>query len=125
MSHNEFSVIQFFEDDSYEKVRTFVSATEAATAFNHYTNNVASRIGITARVIITDGGDCIVKEWKAGPPQQIFPKEPKMITIHWIDPDNCTGDSERTSEFTTEEEATALEAFLDVEGSKHWREAKE
>ena len=63
---NEFNVYQFFKNDSYEKVRSFVSASEAITAFNHYTNNVASRMGITARVIITDGGDSIIKEWKAG-----------------------------------------------------------
>jgi hypothetical protein len=63
---NEFSVYQFFKDNSYEKVRSFVSAEEAVTAFNHYTTNVASRIGITARVIVTDGGDSIVFEWKSG-----------------------------------------------------------
>ena len=61
---NEFSVIQFFKDGSYEKVRTFVSAEEAMNAFNYYTRNVASRLGITHRVIITDGGDCIALEWQ-------------------------------------------------------------
>ena len=62
----EFSVYQFFKDGSYERVREFVSAEEAVIAFNHYTHNVASRIGITSRVIITDGGDSIVFEWKSG-----------------------------------------------------------
>jgi hypothetical protein len=65
-AYHEFSVYQFFKDGSYERVREFVSAEEAITAFNHYTHNVASRLGITARVIITDGGDSIVYEWQHG-----------------------------------------------------------
>ena len=64
--HPEFSVYQFFKDGSYERVRSLVTAEQAVTAFNHYTHNVASRIGITSRVIITDGGDSIVFEWKGG-----------------------------------------------------------
>jgi hypothetical protein len=39
---------------------------DAITAFKFYTNNVASKLGITNRVIITDYGDCIVAEWKYG-----------------------------------------------------------
>jgi hypothetical protein len=62
----EFSVYQFFEDESYEAVRQWVSAEEAITAFRYYTNNVTSRVGITCRVIITDGGDCVNMEWIAG-----------------------------------------------------------
>lgn len=61
-----FSVTQFFEDDSYETVRSHVTAEEAMEAFKHYTNNVACKMGITKRVIITDGGDCINAEWKQG-----------------------------------------------------------
>lgn len=64
MSDNEFSVYQFFDDGVYERVRSFVSAQNAFDAFQHYTKNVATKIGITERVIITDGGDCIVAEWK-------------------------------------------------------------
>jgi hypothetical protein len=63
---NEFSVYQFFEDGSYEKVREFVSAEEATKAAHHYTNNVASKLGIVKRVIITDGGDCTCFEWQYG-----------------------------------------------------------
>jgi hypothetical protein len=66
MSQNEFSVVQFFKDDSYEKVREFVSAEEAVKAFHFYTNNVTAKIGITKRVIITDGGDCVNYEWQYG-----------------------------------------------------------
>lgn len=62
----EFSVYQFFENDTYERVREFVSVDEAVEAFKHYTNNVASKMGVTIRVIITDGGDSTVAEWKHG-----------------------------------------------------------
>lgn len=62
----EFSVCQFFEDESYEYVRRFVIAEEAMKAFQHYTNSVGARIGTTKRVIITDGGDCINMEWQFG-----------------------------------------------------------
>jgi hypothetical protein len=62
----EFSVCQFFDDDTYEYVRQYVSAEEAMKAFQHYTNNVAVKMGIVKRVIITDGGDCIAAEWQLG-----------------------------------------------------------
>lgn len=62
----EFSVYQFFPDGSYEKVREFVSAEEAMSAFKHYTSSVGAQIGTTKRVIITDGGDCINMEWEYG-----------------------------------------------------------
>lgn len=63
---NEFSVCQFFADGSYEYVRRNVGAEEAVIAARHYTDNVAVKMGLTKRVIITDGGDSIVFEWKAG-----------------------------------------------------------
>lgn len=66
MSDTEFSVCQFFNDDTYEYVRRFVSAEEAVKAFYHYTNNVASDMGLVKRVIITDGGDCVNAEWQYG-----------------------------------------------------------
>jgi hypothetical protein len=70
MSYNkwegEFSVCQFFEDGTYEYVRRYVEAKEAVKAFQHYTTNVAVKMGIVKRVIITDGGDCISMEWQYG-----------------------------------------------------------
>jgi hypothetical protein len=66
MNTKEFSVTQFFKTGGYEKVRQFVSAEEAAAAFWHYTNNVATKIGLVVRVIVTDGGDCINMEWERG-----------------------------------------------------------
>jgi hypothetical protein len=62
----EFSVCQFFEDETYEYVRRFVDAEEAVKAARHYTDNVAVKMGLTKRVIITDGGDHCVFEWKRG-----------------------------------------------------------
>lgn len=64
--NNEFSVVQFFEDGTYEYVRRFVSAEEAIQATKHYTNNVATRMGLVKRVIIVDGGDCCCFEWIHG-----------------------------------------------------------
>ena len=61
---NEFSVYQFFVNGDCECVRHYVSAQEAVQAFRHYTDNVAVKLGLIARVIITDGGDCINFEWQ-------------------------------------------------------------
>jgi hypothetical protein len=61
--YGEFSVWQFFPEGIYEAVRQHVSAAEAVKAFKTYTQNPASMIGITQRVIITDGGDYTVAEW--------------------------------------------------------------
>lgn len=63
---NEFSVCQFFRDGTYEYVRRNVGAEEAVKAAKHYTDSVGARIGTTARVIITDGDDYTVFEWKHG-----------------------------------------------------------
>jgi hypothetical protein len=73
MSQGEFSVCQFFENDTYEYVRRYVSAEEAMKAAVHYSSNVACKLGITKRVIITDGGDCVNWEWING----------QGVTFHW------------------------------------------
>jgi hypothetical protein len=65
-SHGEYSVCQFFVDGSYEYVREFVSAEQAVKTARYYTTSVGAQIGITVRVIITDGGDCINFEWRVG-----------------------------------------------------------
>ena len=61
-----FSVWQFFEDGTNEQVRSDVSVAEAMLAVEHYTDNVAAKIGVTRRVIVVDDGDCINFEWKYG-----------------------------------------------------------
>lgn len=72
---NEFSVVQFFEDGTYEYVRRFVSAEEATEAAGHYMRSVAVRMGLVKRVIITDGGDCCCFEWVNGVGITFPPKE--------------------------------------------------
>jgi hypothetical protein len=71
----EFSVAIFFPDGSYEYVRRYVSAEEAVHAAQVYTSNPAAKLGITKRVIITDGGDCCNWEWQAGK-GVVFPPPP-------------------------------------------------
>jgi len=61
-----FSVYQFFADGSYERVRELVPAEEAVKAAHHYTHNVATKLGVVERVIITDGDDYCCFEWKKG-----------------------------------------------------------
>jgi 1,4-dihydroxy-2-naphthoyl-CoA synthase len=75
MNDEKFSVCQFFANGGYEYVRRYVDAEEAVKAARHYTSNVAVRMGIVNRVIITDGGDMTVFEWKAGKGVTFPPKE--------------------------------------------------
>jgi len=69
---SEFNVVQFFSSKAgplagqHEYVRRNVTAEEAILAARHYSNNVATKLGIVDRVIVTDGGDSCVFEWKAG-----------------------------------------------------------
>ena len=72
----EFSVCQFFVDESYEYVRRFVSPEEAFAAFQQFCTSVGAKIGTTARVIITDGGDFTNMEWKHGE-GIVFPEDLK------------------------------------------------
>ena len=61
-----FSVYQFFINGMNERVREFVPIEEAVAAARHYTSNVAVKMGIIKRVIITDAMDRTVFEWKQG-----------------------------------------------------------
>jgi hypothetical protein len=61
-----FSVCQFFEDGTYHYWKRNVGVKEALEAAKHLTTNVASRVGITTRVIITDSDDHIAWEWERG-----------------------------------------------------------
>ena len=62
----EFSVCQFFANDSYEYVLRSASAKDAVHTAKRFTESVGARIGTTARVIITDADDFTVFEWKFG-----------------------------------------------------------
>ena len=74
MSNNEFSVCQFFEDGQHRYTRRYVGVEEAMKAAIHYSTSVGAQIGMTVRVIITDGGDCIAWEWIRGQ-GVVFPPE--------------------------------------------------
>jgi hypothetical protein len=65
-TEGEFSVCQFFKNDMYEYTRRWVGPEEAVLAFKHYTTSVAAQLGMTVRVILTDGGDEINMEWQYG-----------------------------------------------------------
>ena len=63
---SEYSVVQFFVDDSYEKIVEFVEAEEAVRVAMQTCRSVGAKIGTTKRVIITDGGDFCAWEWIHG-----------------------------------------------------------
>lgn len=71
----EFSVYQFFANDTYEEVLRFVDAKTAVERAHALTLSVGGRIGTTARVIITDGGDFTCFEWKFGEGVTFPPRE--------------------------------------------------
>lgn len=62
----EYSVCQFFEDETYEYVCRYVKAEEAVNAAHHYCSSVGAKLGTTRRVIITDGDDSTTFEWVFG-----------------------------------------------------------
>lgn len=85
MNPGEFSVYQYFRDGTYERVRWLVDAEEAVNAAFHYSGNVTARMGLTRRVVITDGNDFINWEWQHGK-GVVFggstPVEPLMCVIN-------------------------------------------
>jgi hypothetical protein len=58
--------VQFFPDGTYEYVKRFVGAEEAVRTAKDYSTRPAVLLGVIERIIITDGGDFTVFEWKAG-----------------------------------------------------------
>lgn len=66
MADGEFSVCQFFMDDSYDYDVRYVDSETAMQSFKDRISSVGAQVGTTRRVIITDGGDCINAEWEFG-----------------------------------------------------------
>jgi hypothetical protein len=60
----EFSVYQFFRDESYEEVVRFTDAETATRIAKQLITSLGGRMGTTVRVIITDGGDFTNFEWQ-------------------------------------------------------------
>jgi hypothetical protein len=62
----EYSVWEFYPDDSYTAVVQFVGAEAAVKAAHACTQKPAVQLGIIVKVMITDGGDACVFEWRHG-----------------------------------------------------------
>jgi len=77
---DEFSVYQFMNDDTCLPEVRFVDHETACNAFARLATNAAAKVGITRRVIITDGGDFTCMEWKYGE-GVTFPPELKNIDL--------------------------------------------
>jgi hypothetical protein len=60
---NEFSVVEFYDDDSHAYVARQLDARDAVYLAKHCTRRLHD--GVT-RIIITDGGDDTVFEWQRG-----------------------------------------------------------
>jgi hypothetical protein len=75
MRTGEFSVVQFFRDGSHEYVRRWITAGEAVHTARDYTRSVDTKCGFVAKVIITDGGDHTVFEWRYGEGITFAPEE--------------------------------------------------
>lgn len=66
ITHGQYSVAQFFPDGTNEYVRRFVGAEESVKTAKDFSERPAAKIGIIARIVITDGGDFTVFEWQFG-----------------------------------------------------------
>ena len=62
----EFSVWQFFPDETGELVSAFVDPETAVRTAFQLSHSLAAQVGVTARVIIVDGDDFTTFEWKFG-----------------------------------------------------------
>lgn len=76
MSTAEFSVYQFFPNDTYEEVLRFVDAKAAVETAKSLIESLGGRLGTTQRVIITDGEDFTCFEWIYGT-GVTFPPQPE------------------------------------------------
>jgi hypothetical protein len=97
----EFSVCQFFPDGSYEYDVRFVPVEKAVERAVSLIRSVGGRIGTTARVIVTDGGDCIALEWIHGK-GIVFP--PELAGKEWamfLDKDGRVGPSDVPAALST------------------------
>ena len=75
MSENEFSVYWFDDDDFNHAEARGIGPKEAVELAKSLTVRPAALLGIICRVIITDGGDFTVFEWKKGDGVTYPPRE--------------------------------------------------
>lgn len=71
-----FSVYQFFEDETWERVLAGVGPEAAVKRAKALTESVGARIGTTARVIVTDQDDTTCFEWRYGKGVTYPPRSP-------------------------------------------------
>lgn len=78
IANDEFSVYVFRPDGTYSRELSFVSAERAVTWAHWLTEERAARYGEVARIIITDGGDHTVFEWRFAE-GVTFPPRPAQV----------------------------------------------
>jgi hypothetical protein len=71
-----FSVYQFFEDETWERVAAGIRAEAAVKRAKALTETVGARIGTTARVVVTDQDDTTCFEWRYGKGVTFPPRGP-------------------------------------------------
>ncbi len=72
---DEFSLVQFFSDGTYERLGERMSAEAAVYQAHGLCHSIGATLGTTAKVIITDSGDYTVFEWQHGK-GVVFPPRP-------------------------------------------------
>ena len=72
----EYSVYLWFEDGSYHRELQHVDMVTAVAKATSMCTNVGAQMGITQKVMITDGGDCSIFEWEHGKGIVHPPEEP-------------------------------------------------
>lgn len=78
----EFSVYWWTPEGDQIEERRFVLAQDAVRAARRLSTGPAAVLGMVARVIITDGGDCCCFEWKHGE-GVVFPRGPFPHPVWW------------------------------------------
>jgi hypothetical protein len=73
MNANEFSVYWFDPDGNCNRELSYVDAKTAVNFALDFPNRPAGLMGVIQRVIITDGGDFCVYDWRHGV-GQVFPE---------------------------------------------------
>lgn len=77
----QFSVYAWDMYGAYERVEAFVDAQTAVEIAHRVAETVGAKLGLTQRIIITDGGDCTVFEWRHGK-GVTFPPQAVRATAH-------------------------------------------
>ena len=78
---DRYSVVQFFVDGLWERVLERVPGMEAMSKARWCSTSVGAQVGTTTRVIVVDGGDSIVFEWKGG---QGITYPPELVGCEWV-----------------------------------------